>query len=636
MKKTLLNIIRIVSCFVLLLMLSVNSIQAQEAFVIDDLTISMKVEEDGSIYIEEKYQMDFTQERHGFYRTIPMRYDMNFTLEGKEVNKKYYFPVTDITSSDKMEIEYSKDGVSIRLGDEDATVYGKKDYTISYRVQTKDLDLNGKQLLYWNIVGTEFDTQIKHVSFTIAMPKSFNTNEIQMYTGRYGVANEFINWNVDGQTIYGSTDQTLYNYEGLSISAALPSDYFQFPAPKDYGMISSGITLLLSVICILLFLRFGRDEELIIPIEFHAPKGLNSAEVGYIIDQSANTEDLLSLIIEWANKGYIIIHDDKEKGFMLEKIKDIDPDSPYYERQFFRSFFQTSSKVNEEDLKKQNMGNHILTAKQNLRNAFHYEKKKEVYHKGSQRLQWVALVLLSIPTLLFMLLNSYGKYDLMALAWPSIFYAVAFFVFTIPWIFLVYHRHAMKPVKFALLCALVGAINILIVAICAYQLLSSGMDWWAVLIYVLGTGVIFVCMLCMNKKTKQGVMWLSQILGFKEFIETCEKDRLEMLVEDEPTLFYDILPYAYVLGVSDVWAKKFESINIGSPSWYQGNYSGDVFSSMIFYHHFHHCFHDIHTATTYIEPSDHGTGGGSFGSGSGSSFGGFSGGGFGGGGGGSW
>lgn len=35
----------------------------------------------------------------------------------------------------------------------------------------------------------------------------------------------------------------------------------------------------------------------------------------------------------------------------------------------------------------------------------------------------------------------------------------------------------------------------------------------------------------------------------------------------DPTYFYDILPYTYVLGVSDKWIKQFETIGLQSPDW---------------------------------------------------------------------
>ena len=40
------------------------------------------------------------------------------------------------------------------------------------------------------------------------------------------------------------------------------------------------------------------------------------------------------------------------------------------------------------------------------------------------------------------------------------------------------------------------------------------------------------------------------------------------MVIENPNYFYDILPYTYVLGVSDKWIKKFETISLQAPSWY--------------------------------------------------------------------
>lgn len=43
------------------------------------------------------------------------------------------------------------------------------------------------------------------------------------------------------------------------------------------------------------------------------------------------------------------------------------------------------------------------------------------------------------------------------------------------------------------------------------------------------------------------------------FLETAEKEKLEQLVFEDPKYFYNILPYAYVLGVSDKWIKSLKA-----------------------------------------------------------------------------
>ena len=108
-------------------------------------------------------------------------------------------------------------------------------------------------------------------------------------------------------------------------------------------------------------------------------------------------------------------------------------------------------------------------------------------------------------------------------------------------------------------------------------------------------------------RTEESHRNLEKITGFKKFLETAEKDRLEMLVHEDPKYFYNILPFAYVLDVSDKWVDKFEGIAIEPPEWYSG-----------------------HGAFTAAAPRQSSSGGGSGGGG------GVSGGGSGGGGGGSW
>ena len=149
-------------------------------------------------------------------------------------------------------------------------------------------------------------------------------------------------------------------------------------------------------------------------------------------------------------------------------------------------------------------------------------------------------------------------------------------------------------------------------------------------VYIIGLICILGMLLCLKllpKRTKYGNEILGKIRGFKNFLETVEKDKLEALVEEHPTYFYDILPYTYVLGISDKWIKKFESISIVAPTWYAGNgdFNLNSFSSFI--------NDTMSSAESSMSSSPSSSSNGSSG---GSSGGGSSGGGSGGGGGGSW
>ena len=118
-------------------------------------------------------------------------------------------------------------------------------------------------------------------------------------------------------------------------------------------------------------------------------------------------------------------------------------------------------------------------------------------------------------------------------------------------------------------------------------------------------------------------MLYGKIKGFKKFLETSEKNQLESMVMQNPQYFYDILPYAYVLGISSKWIKKFETISLQSPTWYDSPTGFNVTSFGTFMNN------TMSSAEQSMSSSPSSSSGGSSGGGS-------SGGGSGGGGGGSW
>jgi hypothetical protein len=94
------------------------------------------------------------------------------------------------------------------------------------------------------------------------------------------------------------------------------------------------------------------------------------------------------------------------------------------------------------------------------------------------------------------------------------------------------------------------------------------------IMYIVGIISIVVLVIfafLMQKRTTYGNEMLGKVRGFKRFLDTLditEKTKLESLVHENPEYFYYILPYAYALGKSNAWMKKFETIEMQAPSWY--------------------------------------------------------------------
>jgi hypothetical protein len=61
------------------------------------------------------------------------------------------------------------------------------------------------------------------------------------------------------------------------------------------------------------------------------------------------------------------------------------------------------------------------------------------------------------------------------------------------------------------------------------------------------------------KKTPAGEAVITRVLGFKDFIVTAEKSRLDYLVKKEPDTYYQALPFAYLFGVIRKWLPDKEN-----------------------------------------------------------------------------
>ncbi len=138
---------------------------------------------------------------------------------------------------------------------------------------------------------------------------------------------------------------------------------------------------------------------------------------------------------------------------------------------------------------------------------------------------------------------------------------------------------------------------------------------------------VFAFARVMPAKTRAGASVYMDILGFQEFMNRAEKDRLERMGDKD--LFSRFLPYAIALNVADNWSKAFEGIYQNPPDWYVSPGGFRTFSPHTFSHSMNSMTSSLGSAM-FSSPRGSGISGG------GSGGGGFSGGGFGGGGGGSW
>lgn len=637
-------------------------------YTINSYDIKIDVNENNTLNITEKIGAYFNVEKHGIFRKIPLRNEIT-RLDG--TRSKNYAKISNLKVNDNYSLSNENGYKIIKIGDKNKTLTGQKNYEISYLYNLgKDTGKNYDEL-YFNLIGEDWDTSISNITFTIAMPKEFDSSKLGFSSGTVGSTDSSkITYNVDGNTIRGEYNGTLDSGDALTVRLELPEGYFvgaSLNMPHNYYLMII-IPILGLLISFILWEKYGKDETIIETVEFYPPKGLNSADVGFIYRGKAEKKDVISLLIYLANKGYIKIEEIEEKklfftkkDFLIIKLKDYDG-SNENERKFLDGLFFFSNSVDLEKAKEimeqaKRNGKKIdllkvlelsedstktkVATKKELHDKFFYtmtdiisnmnyeNNKNLIIEKNSKKKSFyiILLFIVALITIFLIPIFDYTQGDELEMMLLLFAFYMSFLIFGL-------FANISKFLRVLLLGGVLFHSFFLFSLLPIVSAIKD--DYYYIIGFIIGiicvVGMILLYKI-MPKRTEYGNEMLGKIKGLKKYLETVEKEKLEAMVIDNPTYFYDILPFAYVLGVSNKWIKKFEKISYQAPSWYDG-YSS--FSSKTFASFMNSTMSSVSSAMSTV-PVSYGDGSGGGGSsGGGSSGGGSSGGGSGGGGGGSW
>ena len=620
-------------------------------YVLDKYDVNIKVNEDNTFDVVETITAYFNEPKHGIFRTIPLINKITRLDGSKSTNRAR---ITNLSVNSKYKVSRENGNYKVQIGDANKTLTGEQNYVIKYTYNLGKDKIKDYDELYYNIIGNEWDTAIGNITFTITMPKDFDSSKLGFSSGSTGSTdNSNIKYTVSNNVISGKYNNILGKNEALTVRCELPDGYFS--KAKDtiepVLYIEFIIPLLFLLISFYLWCKFGKDDEVIETVEFYPPEGFNSLEIGFLYKGYADNKDITSLLIYLANKGYIKITESqrkslfsKYKDFKITRLKEYDGDN-VNEELFLKGLFLKKSSIislfldkyeatSEDTLNEVTSSdlydNFYITMNKISSNIDNNENKYKIYEKDASNKKIFIILMILITYLLVTIppIVLFGQIEIIpfAIIFPIIGFTVLFVTVFGKIGFVTKTANNIYTKIFGLIWGLgFGGGPWLTLVL---PLLMQDTNYLTV--YIIGLICILGMLLCLKllpKRTKYGNEILGKIRGFKNFLETVEKDKLEALVEEQPTYFYDILPYTYVLGISDKWIKKFESISIVPPTWYVGNgdFNLNSFSSFI--------DDTMSSAESSMSSSPSSSSNGSSG---GSSGGGSSGGGSGGGGGGSW
>ena len=605
-------------------------------YVITGYDINVVVNENNTLDITERITADFRTPKHGIYRNIPLRNKVK-RQDGTESSNRTR--VTGLSVDAPYETETEDNMLKIRIGDTGRTVTGPNTYVIKYNYNLGKDPSDQYDELYFNLIGTEWSRPISGVSFTIKMPKEFDTSKLGFSYGRYGTVNtEAVHFTMEGLTAKGTLDTVLNPGEGLTVRCELPEGYFVGAGLSNRTLeyICYSIPVLFLLISILIWRKYGKDDVVVETVEFYPPNGVNSLEAGFLYKGQTDSVDVVSLLIYLANQGYISIEEietkkliGKKKGFQVVEQRPYDGNDPN-ERTFLQGLFACGRDrdgvcvVTSDDLSE----TFYTTKNKIIQNMSKKEHTEQVFVKQSFW-RWALLFLMIVGSFLLMCLPPIIAFEDPSTLWVMLFPLIGFGCIVGSFLGGRGKGRRRKGSGGSKMFMVVFGLFFGGVPLAGFMLPLLSEDP----IYIIGFCVDFICcfgiVLCfiyLPKRTPYGNEMLGRLSGFKNFLEVAEKEQLEQMVMQDPMYFFNILPYTYVLGVSDKWIKKFETIVTTPPSWYSSSYY-DPYTFSTFMDN------TMTTATrsmTSTPSESSGGGGGGF------SGGGFSGGGSGGGGGGAW
>lgn len=564
-------------------------------YIIKKLKIDAKVTETNDIQITEEMDVFFNYDKHGIYRVIP---EKNTIIEDGD-KKKVEARVSNVTVNEKF-TSTSQDGYKIlKIGDKDKTIVGDKKYIIKYTYSIEKYNTKeGIDEFYFNIVGDKINTSIGSLEYKIEFPKKYNKENIYLYSGRdeYKInGEETLNKEkgigidiLSDTVIAGRIDKLILPFRAVTLRIKLGKDYFILR--NNYtdilAKIGTAVAVMTFIYTLIILYKYGRDKKLSDIITFKLPKELDVSNTYYLKYKTTTDYRKIvpALIIEFANEGYIEIGDGadrQEKGIFAKKPKDRfdiikikDYNGNQYRKKIFDALFSKGDVITEKNIKK--VGQNIVTAVTEGVEIMQNSKfDKEVYDQSGLKHVWKILGMTIIPLIILFLgaVSFVGSIGLTFKIISTIAILVSIFMFV------------MCLTKTSRTTTVIGVVIQLIIII--IMLVYAGLE--AKFISGLGSGVYYIVSAIllslqvlisfwMEKKTQKGMMYEAQVNGFVKYIKTAREEELKEMVIEHPTMFFDILPYTYIFGISKLWINKFSNIEIEKPEWYTGN----VYSAMAF------------------------------------------------------
>ena len=599
---------------------------------INNLDVEMHIGTDRKITVVEQITMTPNRAGSKFRRSLP--------IEGRD---RYYGIQASCQSVGENETFdwYVEDGENdyLHIVCELYTPAGtSRQYTLSYTMEIGADDFEGGMQL--DVIGFGWGVPLQDVDVTMHFPAPATIANDGIIVGAYGSSP-----NTDGVDIVWSENHTRldlhaerldveYNQifeesmaKGITVRFTLPTGTLaDFWATRiftvEFGiLLALGVAVVALAVCIRMFMC--KKRELITVVNIKAPDEMDPMKMGKLLDGTVDSEDITSMVYYFAHKGYLHIDlTDENDPVLVQRFSALPAEAAPHEKTLFAGLFAQGNRVSVSMLE-QKFYKYVDKARLQIPNVRMYDKKSQ----GAFLLGGLLGILFAVLSGVFFgwakIGGGYGYWGGVTLALPVCVVIVLSYVCETrryKW-----KNGTLKTVR-VIQAAIVAVSCLVYMAIMGNHVMTESEK---IVVCLVAVACAFITSSALSRDEKYNDT-LGQIVGFKDFIIVTEEDKIKFMLQEDPQLYFKILPYAQVLGVTNEWENKFRNILIEPPQWCSGYTGMSAFD-------YYWLNRSMNRAMLRAMSRPQEKSGGSFSgrSGGGGSFGGFGGGGHGGGGG-SW
>lgn len=514
-------------------------------YTIDNYQADFELTSGGLLKVHENIEVNFDEYRHGIYRDIPFVYPKSDYL--------LKTPLSNV-SVENYQFSTSENGndFRIKIWSPDFEVIGKQTYPISYEVRGSVREFTGYQELYWNMLGTNWNTEIKSFNFSVTLPSDLVLEPETEYYAVWGDGGSKDRLKLEkiGNKIQNLEPLSLKSHQAVTIAVKFPEHYVPVEEFKEvvqpyttqshshekledwwfreedrkekaiaYTLLMIPILMVLVflyfplkyvfwILCRMFFLLFVRKRQEIRDIIYYTPpKELSVAEVAALYARCPTYDSIFSTFYSRYVRGLIVFWKNKWSQCPdFQRKKDVVMSGIGFEAMLWNIMFDRNT-YSSFSIKKFQTRN--ISLKWIANSAF--DKTKKFYTLRSLRVQGG----ISIKS------KSSGSVPV-----------IAFGIFIFSWlsIFMLLFMNKEQVILF-----FIGSV-----------------------LFVLFLGII--SSFDVIEYTPEGLELYEQVLGFRKYLKTVEEPKLKKLLEEDPHYFDKMLPYAVAFWMGTEWIDKCKVI----------------------------------------------------------------------------